>query len=233
MAKAVVPPPPPIIRPMPSAPWPKTWSSYGAPWISAFLVAGHDRGGRVAYRVALDHPDGSRGSPSSTFCRWRRRGGAPMRGLHLAIGHRRCWPNPNRFRNGMVVAAVETVVDNALGGWGSRQRRFQRRSAPNMSRRCAIPITLMRFARSIGRPHRSIARTTGRIATADAESACLLALWSARDRSTVGMPDGPLGSGAIGPLTCGATRSTADIFSRRKRRSRLRPRWAGFFPVQE
>ena len=31
-----------------------------------FSVAGHDRGGRVAYRLALDHPDRSSGSPCST-----------------------------------------------------------------------------------------------------------------------------------------------------------------------
>ena len=41
-----------------------------------FMVAGHDRGGRVAYRLALDHPEAVRRSFPSTSCRppsvWRR-----------------------------------------------------------------------------------------------------------------------------------------------------------------
>ena len=36
-------------------------------------VAGHDRGARVAHRMALDHPSGSRASPRSTWCPRRRR----------------------------------------------------------------------------------------------------------------------------------------------------------------
>ena len=34
-----------------------------------FAVVGHDRGGRVAHRMALDHPDAVSGSPCSTSCR--------------------------------------------------------------------------------------------------------------------------------------------------------------------
>ena len=48
--------PTPRTRPMPSAPWPRPWSrSWQHARPQRFRLAGHDRGGRVAYRLALDH----------------------------------------------------------------------------------------------------------------------------------------------------------------------------------
>ena len=53
-----------------------------------FAVAGHDRGGRVAYRMALDHPErGHRGRRCSTSCRPARCGRAPTRALALVYWH--------------------------------------------------------------------------------------------------------------------------------------------------
>jgi haloacetate dehalogenase len=84
-----------------------------------FAVAGHDRGGRVAYRMALDHPDRIVGAavldivPTETA--WRHADDA------FAIGY---WPwsllaqrapLPER----MLEAAAEAVVNEALDGWGS------------------------------------------------------------------------------------------------------------------
>src|SRR5260370_6925922 len=41
-----------------SAPWrPTWWRSMERLGFARFSVAGHDRGGRVAYRMAIDHPD--------------------------------------------------------------------------------------------------------------------------------------------------------------------------------
>jgi haloacetate dehalogenase len=84
-----------------------------------FSVAGHDRGGRVAYRLALDHPERvDRVAvldvlPTAEV--WAR---ADAR---LALGF---WPwsllaQPDPLPERLVSAAPEAVVDDALGAWGS------------------------------------------------------------------------------------------------------------------
>ena len=84
-----------------------------------FSVAGHDRGGRVAYRMALDHPGYLDGLavldivPTGTV--WDR---ADAR---FALGY---WPwtllaQPEPLPERILVAAHEAIVDAALGGWGS------------------------------------------------------------------------------------------------------------------
>jgi haloacetate dehalogenase len=89
-----------------------------------FSVAGHDRGGRVAYRMALDHP--SRVDrlavldilPTGTV--WDR---ADAR-FALAF-----WPwsllaQPEPLPERILAAAPEAIVDAALGGWGSPSAVF-------------------------------------------------------------------------------------------------------------
>jgi haloacetate dehalogenase len=89
-----------------------------------FSVAGHDRGGRVAYRLALDHP--ARVDriavldvlPTTEV--WER---ADSR-FALAF-----WPwsllaQPEPFPERLLAAAPEAIVDNALGGWGSPPAAF-------------------------------------------------------------------------------------------------------------
>ncbi|TPI14131.1 alpha/beta hydrolase [Mesorhizobium sp. B4-1-3] len=89
-----------------------------------FMVAGHDRGGRVAYRLALDHPDGVEKLavldivPTAEV--WDR---ADAR---LALGY---WPwsllaQPEPLPERMLAACAEAVVDNALSGWGSAPDAF-------------------------------------------------------------------------------------------------------------
>jgi haloacetate dehalogenase len=89
-----------------------------------FSVAGHDRGGRVAYRMALDHPDRIERLavldilPTETV--WER---ADAR---LALGY---WPwsllaQPEPLPERILEAAAEAIVDNALGGWGSPSNVF-------------------------------------------------------------------------------------------------------------
>jgi haloacetate dehalogenase len=89
-----------------------------------FSVAGHDRGGRVAYRLALDHPDRIDGLavmdivPTETA--WAE---ADDR---LALGY---WPwsllaQPEPLPEQVLVAAAEAVVNEALGGWGSPASAF-------------------------------------------------------------------------------------------------------------
>jgi haloacetate dehalogenase len=89
-----------------------------------FAIAGHDRGGRVAYRMALDHPD--RVSklavldilPTSTV--WDR---ADVR-LALAFWPwsllAQAEPLPERLIDG----AADAIIANALGQWGSKGDAF-------------------------------------------------------------------------------------------------------------
>ena len=89
-----------------------------------FDVAGHDRGGRVAYRLALDHPDRV-GRVAvldiiPTAAVWRR---ADDR---FAIGY---WPwsllaQPAPLPEQLLTAAADAVVDNARAEWGSAATAF-------------------------------------------------------------------------------------------------------------
>src|SRR3989449_4711198 len=89
-----------------------------------FAVAGHDRGGRVAYRMALDHP--SRVDrlavldvlPTATV--WDR---ADAR---FALAY---WPwsllaQPEPLPERLLAAGPEALVDNAPQGWGSPSAAF-------------------------------------------------------------------------------------------------------------
>lgn len=89
-----------------------------------FSVAGHDRGGRVAYRMALDHPARIDRLavldvlPTETV--WDR---ADAR---FALTY---WPwsllaQPAPLPERIVEASPEAIVDNALGGWGTRSAVF-------------------------------------------------------------------------------------------------------------
>jgi haloacetate dehalogenase len=89
-----------------------------------FAVAGHDRGGRVAYRLALDHPERVERLAVLDILTiadaWDR---ADKR---LAAGY---WPwsllaQPEPLPERLIAAAPDAVVDDALGGWGSAARAF-------------------------------------------------------------------------------------------------------------
>jgi haloacetate dehalogenase len=91
---------------------------------AAFSVAGHDRGGRVAYRLALDHPERVEHLAVLDILpiadAWER---ADKR---FATGY---WPwsllaQPEPLPERLVAAAPDAVVDNALGGWGTSADAF-------------------------------------------------------------------------------------------------------------
>jgi len=84
-----------------------------------FAVAGHDRGGRLAYRLALDHPDRVERLAVldiiPTAEAWDR---ADAR-FALAF-----WPwsllaQPAPLPERLLTAAPDAIVEDALGGWGS------------------------------------------------------------------------------------------------------------------
>jgi haloacetate dehalogenase len=89
-----------------------------------FCVAGHDRGGRVAYRMALDHPDRVDRLavldilPIETA--WQR---ADAR---LTLGY---WPwsllaQEAPLPERILTAVPDAIVDSALGGWGTPSAAF-------------------------------------------------------------------------------------------------------------
>src|SRR5437016_5032532 len=89
-----------------------------------FAVAGHDRGGRVACRMALDHPDRIERLAVldivPTEAVWER---ADAR---FALGF---WPwsllaQPEPLPERILAAAAEAIIDDALGQWGSRPGAF-------------------------------------------------------------------------------------------------------------
>lgn len=90
----------------------------------AFAVIGHDRGGRVAYRAALDHPDRVTAVAVldiiPTYEVWER---ADAR---LALSF---WPfsllaQPAPLPERLLLAAPEAIIDNALSEWGSPPETF-------------------------------------------------------------------------------------------------------------
>ena len=161
-----------------------------------FSVAGHDRGGRVAYRMALDHPDRIERLavldivPTETA--WER---ADAR---FALSF---WPwsllaQPEPLPEHILTAAAEAIVDHALAQWGSPSPVF----SPDV--RAAYVQALRdpghahaiceeyRAAATLDREHDRVDRTSGRRI-----SCPLLVLWSAQ---------GPLGTWYVeesGPLT--------------------------------
>jgi haloacetate dehalogenase len=145
-----------------------------------FFVAGHDRGGRVAYRLALDHP--GRVSRLAvldvipTEAAWER---ADAR---LALGF---WPwsllaQPEPLPERILSAVPEAVVDNALSQWGSAAGAF----APDV-RNAYVEVLRdpghahaiceeYRAAAGLDREHDRADRAAGRRTTCP-----VLALWSA------------------------------------------------------
>lgn len=145
-----------------------------------FSVAGHDRGGRVAYRMALDHPKRVNRIavldviPTGTV--WDR---ADAR---FALAY---WPwsllaQPEPLPERVLAAAPEAIVDNALGGWGTPSTFFPAdvRAAYIEALRNPAHIHAIceeyRAAATLDRQYDEADRIAGR------RIACpLLALWSA------------------------------------------------------
>jgi len=146
-----------------------------------FSVAGHDRGGRVAYRMALDHPDRVDRLavldilPTETV--WDR---ADAR-FALAF-----WPwsllaQPAPLPERILAAAPEAIVDDALGGWGSPAAVFPpvvRAAYVQALRDPAHAHAICeeyRAAATVDREHDQADRAGGRRIVCP-----LLALWSAK-----------------------------------------------------
>lgn len=161
-----------------------------------FSIAGHDRGGRVAYRAALDHPDRVDALAVLDVL--------PVGAVwdhaddRLALGF---WPwsllaQPEPLPERLIGAAPDAVIGNALGpGWGTPADTFDEatRAAYTTALSDAEHIHAIceeyRAAAGIDRDHDAADRAAGRRITCP-----VLALWSA---------SGPLSTwyaGVGGPL---------------------------------
>jgi haloacetate dehalogenase len=146
-----------------------------------FSVAGHDRGGRVAYRLALDHPERVERlavlDVLPTAEMWDR---ADAR-FALAF-----WPwsllaQPAPLPERLLAAAPEAVLDDALGGWGTPASAFGPEvraaylAALRDPARAHAVCEEYRAAATLDRAHDEADRRAGR------RIGCpLLALWSGR-----------------------------------------------------
>lgn len=145
-----------------------------------FSVAGHDRGGRVAYRLALDHPDrvdrvaALDVLPVSTM--WDR---ADAR-LALAF-----WPwsllaQPEPLPERLIGGCPDSVIDDALGQWGSSPSVFPQKVREAYVKVLRDPVHVhaiceeYRAAAGIDREHDAADRGAGRSIASP-----LLVLWSA------------------------------------------------------
>ena len=151
-----------------------------------FSVAGHDRGGRVAYRLALDHPHRVERLavldvlPAETA--WERADARFALGFWPWSLLAQAEPLPERI----LTSAAGAIVDHALGEWGSPPAVFSpdiRAVYVDALRDAAHAHAICeeyRAAATIDRQHDQADRAAGR------RIACpLLVLWSAR---------GPLGT---------------------------------------
>jgi haloacetate dehalogenase len=146
-----------------------------------FSVVGHDRGGRVAYRMALDYPDRVDRLavldvlPAETV--WQR---ADAR---FALDF---WPwsllaQPEPLPERLLQAAPEAIIDDALGGWGSPSSAFPPEVRAAYVQALGDPGRVhaiceeYRAAATIDREQERADRASGRRIVCP-----LLALWSAR-----------------------------------------------------
>ena len=161
-----------------------------------FAVAGHDRGGRVAYRMALDHPDRVRRLAAldivPTEAAWER---ADAR---LAIGY---WPwsllaQPEPLPERIIETAAEAIIENALDQWGSPSGVFPSEIRDAYVRALREPghahaiCEEYRAAATVDREHDRADREAGR------KIGCpVLVLWSNRGALDEWYPGegGPLG----------------------------------------
>jgi haloacetate dehalogenase len=158
-----------------------------------FGVAGHDRGGRVAYRMALDHPDRIERLavldilPVETA--WAR---ADAR---FALGY---WPwsllaQPEPLPEKILASAAEAIIDSALGGWGSPAEVF----SPDVRQAYIDALRDPYHAHAICEEYRAAAAIDREHDRCDRDAGhqirCpVLALWSAQGPLDAWYAEGPL-----------------------------------------
>ncbi len=161
-----------------------------------FSVAGHDRGGRVAYRLALDHP--------ALIDRLAVLDILPTQDVWQLADARFAtayWPwsllaQPEPLPERLISAAADAVVDNALAAWGSPVGVFDDKVRGAYVQALSNPTSIhaiceeYRAAATLDREHDAEDRLAGRRIHCP-----VLALWS--DRGPLGQWYGEVG-GPVG-----------------------------------
>ena len=146
-----------------------------------FALVGHDRGARVAYRLALDHPERIERLAVldivPTEAAWARANSEFAVSYWPWIMLAQDEPLPERF----MTAAPEAIIDNALGGWGSPASVFP----ASVRALYADALREYEHAHAICEEYRAAASLDREHDRADVENgrriACpTLALWSAK-----------------------------------------------------
>ncbi|HEX7948006.1 MAG TPA: alpha/beta hydrolase [Phenylobacterium sp.] len=158
-----------------------------------FGVCGHDRGGRVAYRMALDHPD--RIARLAVLDIVPTEDAFARADARLALGF---WPwsllaQPEPLPERLLAAGAEAVIDDAASQWGSASDAFPAAIRAgyaavlrNTDHAHAI-CEEYRAAATLDRAHDCADRAAGR------RIGCpVLALWGAGGAVETWYPEGPL-----------------------------------------
>jgi len=145
-----------------------------------FAVVGHDRGARVAYRMALDHPESVTHLAVfdivPTDIAWQKADARMVLGF---------WPwsllaQPAPLPEHMLAATAADIVDNACDNWGSTAESFPREIRDAYTRALSDPEHIhaiceeYRAAATIDRKHDEADRQAGRVITCPT-----LVLWGA------------------------------------------------------
>lgn len=144
-----------------------------------FSVAGHDRGGRVAYRLALDHPECV--ERLALFDIIPTCDAFDRADARFALAY---WPwsllaQAAPLPESLISAAPEAVVDNALGQWGSDSTAFPAEVREHYVNALRSPETVhaiceeYRAAATLDRQHDEADRRASRVIDCP-----VLALWS-------------------------------------------------------
>ncbi|MFZ5676679.1 MAG: alpha/beta fold hydrolase [Pseudomonadota bacterium] len=161
-----------------------------------FFVVGHDRGGRIAYRMALDHPGHVTKAALldviPTAEAWDRADADFTLGFWPWSLLAQAAPLPEQILTG----AAEAIIDNALDNWGSASKTFP----PGIRSAYAEPLRDLDHAHAICEEYRAAAAIDRDHDDADRKTgqriACpLLVLWSGKGplESWYSKEGGPLG----------------------------------------
>jgi pimeloyl-ACP methyl ester carboxylesterase len=140
------------------------WRGVAPQLARRFTVVGHDRGGRVGYRLALDHPERVVRLAVLDILPTETAWG--LADARFALGY---WPwsllaQPEPLPERLLVAAGAAIVDDALGGWGERARRLSPGGPRRLRRGAERPRARSRHLRGVpgGRDARPRSRPGGR-----------------------------------------------------------------------
>ena len=160
----------------------KVMGSLGFP---TFAVVGHDRGGRVGHRMALDHPDSVTRLAVLDIVPTRHVYATVGRELATAYYHWFFFIQPYDLPETLIGADPGYYLRKKLGGWGTKLDTFAPEALAEYERCFGDPATIhascedYRAAASIDLDHDDADRDEGRKITCP-----LLALWG--DRGAMG-----------------------------------------------